>query len=200
MFTRNSATENVTRIMQPLPWAQRSARRVTGRLRGLWLKLLLRAHGAHVGRHLSVGPGVQIITDRGARWRIGNDVILGAGVILSVNTSAHITIGDNVRIMHYSVIGSESSVIIGDRAQIGEHSSIRDHDHDASALSMHAAPVVCSPVSIGEDSWIGRGVAVLKGSCVGRGAVIGANAVVRGDVPPYAIAVGIPAHVVRIRR
>jgi acetyltransferase-like isoleucine patch superfamily enzyme len=89
---------------------------------------------------------------------------------------------------------------MADRVQVGEHSSIRDHDHDASALSMHSARLICSPVSIGEDSWIGRGVAVLRGACIEAGAIIGANAVVRGKIPQDGIAVGIPAQVIRIRR
>jgi acetyltransferase-like isoleucine patch superfamily enzyme len=109
-------------------------------------------------------------------------------------------LGNDVRITHYTVIGVEESVSIEDLTQVGEHCSIRDHDHDASARSMHEGSVVCSPVIIGEDSWIGRGVAVLKGSCIGEGAVIGANAVVRGHIPQDAVAVGIPARVVRVRR
>lgn len=183
-----------------LPRALRLLRRITTRLRGLWLKLCLTADGARVGKRLSVGRGVRVSTTRGARWEIGDRVTLGTGVILSVGKRADIIIGNDVRIMHYTLIGVESSMSIEDRAQIGEQCSIRDHDHDTSAFSMQAAPVICSPVSIGEDSWIGRGVAVLKGSKVGNGAIVGANAVVRGDIPQNAIAVGIPARVVKSRR
>ena len=56
-----------------------------------------------------------------------------------------------------------------------------------------------SPVAIGHDVWIGHGVVVLPGRSVGTGAVVGAGAVVARDVPPYAIAVGNPARVVRPR-
>jgi len=180
-------------------YALRLGARINGRLRGLWLKVRLAAVGAQVGKRLSAGRGVQISTAPGARWHIGDRVSLGAGVILSVAKGASLTIGDDVRITHYTLIGAEDSIAIADRAQVGEHSSIRDHEHDASARSMHAAAAVCAPVSIGADSWIGRGVAVLKGSHIGAGAVIGANAVVRGDIPPDAIAAGIPARVIRIR-
>lgn len=54
-------------------------------------------------------------------------------------------------------------------------------------------------VIVGHDVWIGHGAIVLPGRVVGTGAVVGAGAVVTKDVPPYAIVVGNPARVVRMR-
>jgi serine acetyltransferase len=200
MLRNDLASQNITFIARPLLYALRLTKRIKRRLRGLWLKFQLKALGASVGKRLSADRGVQMTTAPGAGWHIGDRVSLGAGVILSVGKEANLTIGNDVRIMHYTMIGVEHSISIGDRVQIAEHTSIRDHDHDMSRPSMHGAAVVCSAVSIGEDAWIGRGVAVLKGSQIGAGAVIGANAVARGDIPKDAIAVGIPARVIRIRR
>jgi acetyltransferase-like isoleucine patch superfamily enzyme len=55
------------------------------------------------------------------------------------------------------------------------------------------------PTSVGHDVWLGRGAMVLSGVTVGHGAILGAGAVVTRDVPPYAVAVGNPATVVRRR-
>ena len=55
------------------------------------------------------------------------------------------------------------------------------------------------PVVIGNDVWIGMNVVVMDGVTIGDGAVIGAGAIVTHDVPPYAVALGIPARVVKYR-
>ena len=52
---------------------------------------------------------------------------------------------------------------------------------------------------IEDDVWLGMGVKVMDGVRIGRGAVVGANAVVTKDIPPYSVAVGVPARVIRKR-
>jgi virginiamycin A acetyltransferase len=52
---------------------------------------------------------------------------------------------------------------------------------------------------IGNDVWIGHEAMLLPGARIGDGAIIGARAVVAGEVPPYAVAVGNPARVTRMR-
>ena len=54
-------------------------------------------------------------------------------------------------------------------------------------------------IVIGSDVWIGRNSLILSGAQIGDGAVIGAGAVVAGKIPPYSIAVGNPARIIRQR-
>jgi acetyltransferase-like isoleucine patch superfamily enzyme len=54
-------------------------------------------------------------------------------------------------------------------------------------------------VQIGEDCWIGINVVIAPGVTIGRGCVIGANSVVTRDLPPYSVAAGAPASVIRQR-
>ena len=59
--------------------------------------------------------------------------------------------------------------------------------------------IIARGVRIGDGAWIGAGAIVLDGVTVGEGAVVGAGAVVTRDVPPFAVAVGVPTRVVRQR-
>lgn len=52
---------------------------------------------------------------------------------------------------------------------------------------------------IGNDVWIGANVSILQGITIGDGAIIGANSLVTKDIPPYSIAVGCPAKIIRKR-
>lgn len=52
---------------------------------------------------------------------------------------------------------------------------------------------------IGNDVWVGKNASIMAGVKIGDGAVIGAGAVVTKDVPPYAIAGGVPAKVIKYR-
>jgi len=196
---RELEAASAKQVVESLYQMIRLTERISGRLRGLAIKLKIMSSGGRVGRRLSVGHGVHVRVAHDAKIRIGDRVSLGTGVILSVGSKATFEIGNDVYVGHYTLIGAELSIAIGERTLIAEHCSIRDHDHDVSAISMQSASLVCSPVCIGEDSWIARGVAVLKGARIGEGSVIGANAVVRGAIPENAIAVGVPARVVRER-
>ena len=54
-------------------------------------------------------------------------------------------------------------------------------------------------IEVGHDVWIGTGAIILAGVTIGTGAVIGAGAVVTHSIPPYAVAAGVPARVLRLR-
>lgn len=55
-------------------------------------------------------------------------------------------------------------------------------------------------VLIGSDVWIGAGVKIVDGVSIGDGCVVGAGSVVTTDLPPFSVAVGAPARIVRQRR
>jgi acetyltransferase-like isoleucine patch superfamily enzyme len=56
-----------------------------------------------------------------------------------------------------------------------------------------------APIRIGRNVWIGGKATITKGVTIGDNAIIGANAVVTHDVPMNAVAVGVPARVIKIR-
>ena len=57
--------------------------------------------------------------------------------------------------------------------------------------------ITAEGIAIEDDVWIGSGAIITDGVRVGQGAVVAAGAVVTEDVPPHAVAAGVPARVVR---
>ena len=112
----------------------------------------------------------------------------------------------DLRIGHNSGVGVNalisSNVTIGDNVMMGPDCMMFTSNHGMSSIDIPMCQQRSSqpePIIIGNDVWIGARVIVLPGVNIGDGAVIGAGAVVTGNIPPYAVAVGNPAKVVRVR-
>jgi virginiamycin A acetyltransferase len=107
------------------------------------------------------------------------------------------------------VVRGVGEVSFGRWNAVGEELRIVSSDHDMSVASMNIAQldllgleqrhVVRSPVRVDNATWIGDRVTLLSGAHVRDGAVIGAGSVVRAEVPPFTVAAGVPARVVRPR-
>jgi hypothetical protein len=143
-------------------------------------------------------------------------VSLGAYTEVGARTALHeVELGDYSYVVNdsdiaYTVIGKFTSIAAMTRINPGNHPMHRatqaHFTYRASAYFDGAddeeeffAWRRSFQVSIGHDVWIGHGAIVLPGRSIGTGAVVGAGAVVTKDIPPYAIAVGNPARVLRPR-
>lgn len=135
---------------------------------------------------------------------IGNHSLILAGTYLSVETYAWdrpapvLRIGDRVGIRPYCMISAAEEIVIEDDVIIGAFTSVIDSDHTFSGGQpnvMHNA-LRTEPIRIGRGTWLAERVAVLRGSTIGRCCIVGANSVVRGELPDYSIAAGVPARVI----
>ena len=85
-------------------------------------------------------------------------------------------------------------------SQLGRLSMPPFHSGAASENLTHpGAAILLAVAHVGNDVWLGEYSTIKCGVTIGNGAVIGARAVVTKDIPPYAIAVGVPAQVVGYR-
>lgn len=129
-----------------------------------------------------------------------NDVSIEKDVWIKGSATVHVSAG--AIIGRRAVIGCNEGVRIGKNVLIAENVTIRDTDHNFSDPNtpIKDQGITTKPVVIDDDVWIGYGVVVTKGVTVGKGSIVGANSVVTKDIPPYSIAVGVPARVIRERK
>ena len=73
------------------------------------------------------------------------------------------------------------------------------HEDRGRSEPILSSPLEFAPVAIGDDSDVGVGATVLPGVTIGVGVIVGAGAVVTSDLPPYTVAAGVPARVIRER-
>jgi maltose O-acetyltransferase len=139
--------------------------------------------GAVLRRMCRFGPGA----------RIAEHVHLVAPWLLTIEAGAGVSPG--------AILDCRGGLRIGRDAMIGIQAVIltSSHGHDRTDLPMRLQGMRFAPVDIGCDVWLGARVIVLPGVTVGDGAIVGAGAVVTRDVPPYCVAAGVPATVLRER-
>lgn len=167
------------------------------RLRLIWLRLRFRR--AHFGARNDIRAGFKLRLAPGAQFQTGEACVLDTDT--TIECSGTLTIGARVILGHHCTLGCKDRIEIGDDCLLAEMVSIRDHDHNFARtdIPIREQGATCAPVKIGRDVWLGAKVTVVRGVTIGDGAIIGANAVVTRDVPAMAIAVGIPARVVKMR-
>ncbi|WP_374174027.1 acetyltransferase [Flavobacterium tructae] len=110
--------------------------------------------------------------------------------------------GENVQINDFVHITAMKSVVIGNNVLIASKVYISDCSHgsylgDANDSSPKSNPsdrkLFSKVVNIEDNVWLGELVSVLPGITIGKGTIVGANSVVSRSLPPYVIAVGVPA-------
>lgn len=165
------------------------------------------------GRFAAFGSGSIICFPPAALFgepaiRIGSGVVVGPNVALSAGLTADqpllsdaiVVIGDGTLIGRNCSIAGHLGIDIGADVYLGPNVYITDQNHTAAdparPVGHQAAPE--RPVVIGDGSWIGTNAVILPGVSIGPRAIIGAGAVVTGNVPEGAVAVGVPARVVSV--
>ena len=156
-----------------------------------------------------LAEGSNVIVPKGATLRLGQGCYVGRyaelGPLGSMDVGDRTSIQDrsilvcDVSLRRYCMLSLNvlmtSGVHYFDR---WPHLLIRDQDRrvseSAEQSSAHSRPIV-----VDDDCWLGMNAVVSPGVHVGRGCVIGANSVVTHDLPPYSVAAGTPARIIRQR-
>ncbi|MEV8393365.1 MULTISPECIES: sugar O-acetyltransferase [unclassified Streptomyces] len=109
----------------------------------------------------------------------------------------YISIGARTFINFNAVFLDAAPITIGSDVQIGPNVQLLTPTHELGAARRRAGWEKASPVTIGDNVWLGGGVIVCPGVTIGENTVVGAGSVVTKDLPAGVLAVGNPARVIR---
>ena len=187
-------------IKELLVWAEAIIGMIPGKIgsliRSIWYRLRFNGTGRY-----RIGSGCEFVSPRSMHFT-GGMVYIGNGCSFNAE-GGRITIGNmasfNAGVQLNASVGG--SISIGANSMFGPGVFMRTADHRFSSLEsvMQAQGHECGDIIIEDDVWVGARAIILSGVRIGTGAVIGAGAVVTKDIPPRAVAVGVPAKVVKYR-
>lgn len=132
---------------------------------------------------------------------IGRGSRIGTYCILNPE-KASIIIGKYTSINSFSIITGGGNVTIGDYVAIAPRCSLiaSNHIYSDPDTPIKKQGLIKKGIIIEDDVWLGTGVTVLDGVTIGQGSIIGAGSVVTKSIPPYSIAVGVPAKIKKSRK
>ena len=178
----------------------------------------------HLGEDVRIGANVKIVNPQ--YISIGDGVTICDGVTLIARGPGGITLGDRVVLNDRVYLDTETSdvgyikvendVYIGTGTTLFGHSGFEIGDHALLAQNITSTPYshqyrdpnrniidqggFTRKITIGRDSYVGMGVCIMYSADVGEGSVVGSGSVVVKSIPPYSIAVGNPAKVIKERK
>jgi acetyltransferase-like isoleucine patch superfamily enzyme len=159
---------------------------------------------AHAGTSIPwqtrIAPGGRILLETRGTVRLGRGCQLCHHTVLAPYGGS-ITLGERVFVGEQTILYGHGGLTIGDDTMIGPLCAVVPMSHGIERTDVPIAQqaITQKGIRIGRDCWLGAGVKVLDGVEIGDGCVIGAGAVVRESLPPYTVAVGVPAKIVARR-
>jgi acetyltransferase-like isoleucine patch superfamily enzyme len=174
-----------------------------------WASRLLSLFGVHGARlaRADIHPSCTIaattyIEAQSGSVTVGEKSTLHSYAMIIAN-GGNISVGAGLSLNPFCILyGGRAGLTIGDNVRIASHTVIIPENHNIDRLDVpiRFQGTRSKGVIIGSDVWIGTGVRILDGAVIGRGCVIGAGSVVIDEIPPFSVAVGVPAKVIKSRR
>lgn len=131
-----------------------------------------------------------------------NDFRLGRNSVIEDFATVNNAVGA-VRIGDRSIVGLGCVIIgpvqIGNNVMLAQNIVVSglNHGYQDVLLSPSQQKVTCAEITISDNVWIGANSVITAGVTLGKHAIIGAGSVVTKDIPPFSVAVGNPAKVIK---
>lgn len=157
-----------------------------------WYIRMLAPLYQHRGRHSVVHHSVRMDTPPYRKFSLGDYSVVESFSCIN-NAVGDVIIGDHTRVgLHNTIIGP---VTIGNHVNLAQGITVTALNHNFSdpGKKIDEQGISTTPVTIGDDVWIGANAVVLPGVKIGNHSVVAAGAVVTKDVPPHSLVAGVPA-------
>ncbi len=182
------------------------ARNTWGQRFALWFgrRLATRHANAAIALTCMISPEARVHPRQG-RIEMGAHCTIALGALIqgNVRMGQHCSVQAYSSLIGYGAIDDATGrITIGDNVRIAPYVAMiaTNHRFDRWDVPIRLQGHNFGPITIEDDVWIGAHVVVTAGVTIGHGAVIGAGSVVTHDIPPYGIAVGAPARVIKSRK
>jgi acetyltransferase-like isoleucine patch superfamily enzyme len=149
-----------------------------------------------------IGDRVVIYQSNSGKIKLGKGVQLYSDIVMETGDGGTITVGEETHVQpRCQLMAYLGHLDIGCRVEIAPNCAFYPYDHGVEpGQKIRSQPLKTKGgIKIDDDAWLGVGVIVLDGVRIGKGAVIGAGSVVTKEIPDNAIAVGVPAKVIKLR-
>ena len=176
------------------------------------------------GKNLKIGRGVKIVNPQ--YISLGDDVFIGDNVTLIARGPKGITLGNRIWLQDRVYLDTETVndgyIQVGNMVYFGTGTTMFGHQGlEIGDNCLFAQNITLTPyshifdepddiiwnqgghmqkVTIGADTYVGMGVCIMYTGSIGEGSVIGAGSTVVKPIPPYSVAVGTPAKVIKQRK
>ena len=134
------------------------------------------------------------------RVEINKRVRIYPGARIETHNKGRIIFEENVGIaQNFHITSSEGLIIIGKNTTIAANSYVTniDHEYQKIDVSILEQPYIIKDTKIGDNCFIGFGVAIQAGTILGKQCIVGSNSVVRGEFPDYCVIAGTPAKILK---
>jgi len=156
-----------------------------------------------IGDKVTIGDGCVLIAAGPGGITLDEGATLKYGVYLDSESKdeGYIHIGKEVYIGTGCCLHGHKGLEIGDHSLLAQNITITPYSHEYRDRSkiIHAQGGHSRKVTIGRDCYLGMEVCVLYSADIGEGSVIGAGSTVVKSIPPFSVAVGTPARVIKER-
>lgn len=184
----------------------------------IYKRLFSNPRNVTFGRHLTIRHPSKIFIDKGtiiddycvldAKSERNPGIIIGEKCLISRNATistgykGYVRIGKNTIVGASSLLQGPGGIDIGENVLIGDQTVLNagKHIYEDPGLPILEQGITMEGISVGDDVWIGTGVIVTDGVTISKGSIIEPGSLVNTNIPPYSVAAGSPAKIIKNRK